>query len=119
LYSIDAADDCDADDDGSNNKAERLDERLVPFSSTLRGARRLRLIDILQLKVGQQTTIVIPSEPKERDPAKSHRSGLMDLMQSAIRDTLPHTVLVADRDDYVEHDLSLRMIDLSLMLSKG
>jgi hypothetical protein len=83
-YSIDA----DADDNGSNNKAERLGERLVPFSLTMRGARRLRIIDILQLKVRQKVTIVIPSEPKEPDPAKSHRSGLLDLMKSAIRDTL-------------------------------
>jgi hypothetical protein len=45
----------DADDeDVINNKPERLDERLVRFSSTLRGARRLRIIDTLQLKVGQQ-----------------------------------------------------------------
>jgi hypothetical protein len=50
----------DADDeDDINNKPERLDERLVPFSSTLRGARRLRIIDILQLKV-QHVTLVIP-----------------------------------------------------------
>jgi hypothetical protein len=63
----------DADDENDiNNKPERVDERLVPFSSTLRGARCLRIIDILQLKVGQQVTLVIPSEPKERDHAKSH-----------------------------------------------
>jgi hypothetical protein len=107
-YSIDADADADAD---VNSNTERLDERLVPFSSTLRGAHRLRIIDILQLKVGQQVTIVIPSEPKERDPAKSHRSGLMDLMKSAIRDVLDPAVLSADRDDYVDHDLSLRTIE--------
>jgi hypothetical protein len=64
-YSIDAY-----DDDVNSIAVDRLDERLVSFSSTLRGARRLRIIDILQLKVGQKVTIVIPSEPKEREPAK-------------------------------------------------
>jgi hypothetical protein len=61
----------------------------VPFSSTstLRGARRLQIIDILQLKFGQQVTQVIPSEPKERDPAKSHQSGLFDLLKSAVCET--------------------------------
>jgi hypothetical protein len=111
-YSIDADADAAADDDDVNSNAvEHMDERLVPFSSTLRGARRLRIIDILQLKVGQQVTIVIPSEPKERDPAKSHRSGLMELMKSAVRESISKTVLSVDRDDYVEHDLSLRTVE--------
>jgi hypothetical protein len=51
-YSINAG-----DYDDSNNLVERLDERLVPFSSTLRGARRLRIIDILQPRLKKQQQI--------------------------------------------------------------
>jgi hypothetical protein len=90
---------------------ERLDEHLVPFSSTLRGSRRLRIIDVLQLTVGTQFTIVIPSEARPKEPALTQRAGLLNLFQSAIRESLPRAFSIAEKDDYVEHDMSLRAIE--------
>jgi hypothetical protein len=71
------------------NLQERLDERLVPFSLTRCGVRRLSIIDILQLKVGDQFTLVIPTEHRESKTARSYRSGLRDLLKSSIHDFLP------------------------------
>jgi hypothetical protein len=96
------------DDDVSQ---ERLDDRLIPFSSTLRGSRRLRIIDILKLSVGDKFTLVIPTQYRESKEAKLHRSSLRDILKSTIRGSLPREMSASEKADYVEYDMSLRQIE--------
>jgi hypothetical protein len=104
LSNIDTPDD--------ENQQEHLDERLIPFSLTLHGAWRLCIIDILQLKVGDQFNLVIPTEHHESKLARSYRSGLRDLvLKRSIRNSLPRNMSTADQDDYVKYDMSLRQIE--------
>jgi hypothetical protein len=108
-YGRSSSSNIDTPDD--ENQQERLDEHLIPFSSTLRGAWCLGIIDIMQLKVGDQFTLVIPTEHRESKLARSYRSGLRDLvLKRSIRDSLPRNMSTADKDDYVKYDMSLRQI---------
>jgi hypothetical protein len=103
-----------------------LDEHRVPFSSTLRGSLRLRIIDIiLQLRVGDHVTVVF-HRIHGRVSWLSHRAGLFNLFKSTVRESLPRSISIGDKDNYVEHDISLRSIergnykmDLTIHLYQG
>ena len=93
----------------------RLDNRYVPFSSTLRGSRKLRIIDVLELECGQKVTLVIPNEPKKKDGllATSHRDNIRNLMKRAIRNSIQRNASSIEKDDMCDYDFSLREVERS------
>jgi hypothetical protein len=94
----------------ANPAPPRVDERLVPLSSAYRGVTRLRMKDILRLRVNDEILIVLPpTRPNKTDLPNLQRLSLLYSFQNVLLLGRP-SMSELDRHDFLEAALKQRSI---------
>ena len=89
----------------------RYDVREMNTSSAVQGMRRLRIIDILQLRKGDEFTLLVPpTDRKQPRKAIAPRRGVLQNFRRVILGAAGRRMSAADRDKYYAADLNGRSI---------
>jgi hypothetical protein len=101
-----------ADDSVTLDQPHFLDQRLIPVSSNLLPPKRLRIAEILRLRVNDEFILFVPPENKN-NPAemRSTREYILDRMQRMITQTFAKTTTTEEREIYFEQELKAREVE--------
>jgi hypothetical protein len=89
-----------------------LDQLLIPVSSNMLPPKRLRISEILRLRVKDEFILFVPPENKN-NPAEmcSTREYIIDRMQRMITQTFSKSTTAAEREAYFEEELKAREVE--------